>query len=246
LEDAEKMNKSSRLIFGVILGLTIHYCSLMVIPSIGFIDEFVKKHQYITRGDVIQTSFLVLSFVLIILFSRGKVSKFSLKAVKIGKLKNPILLSIVFAFVIISINMLLRIIIEKPGQGFSVMMMPGGLLKPILSVWILASISEEIFFRGLLQSLFMPLKEFGFKLYKSFISVPVMVCAVWFGLGHLGLLRMMRPYIVVGIVVNATVLGLVAGYYREKTGSIIPAIVVHMVFNIVGTFVAVLFMSVVL
>jgi membrane protease YdiL (CAAX protease family) len=52
-------------------------------------------------------------------------------------------------------------VIDTPGASSSEMMMPGGLLKPILSMWILASISEEIFFRGFLQSFFMPLKKYG-------------------------------------------------------------------------------------
>jgi membrane protease YdiL (CAAX protease family) len=39
---------------------------------------------------------------------------------------------------------------------------------------------------------------------------------------------------VVFIVINATILGLLAGYYRETSGSIIPAIAVHMTFNVVG------------
>jgi len=128
-------------------------------------------------------------------------------------------------------------VIDTPGASSSEMMMPGGLLKPILSVWILASISEEIFFRGFLQSFFMPFKKYGFRVSKAYISVPVMICAVWFGLGHLSLLRLMSPDIVIGIVLNATVLGLLAGYYREKTGSVIPAIIIHMIFNIVGGFV---------
>jgi len=226
-----------RLIFGIILGLLIHWISLIVIPSIDFIDDFIKGHRYITRGDVTQASFLILSLILIVVFTRGKISNYGLKAIKIGELRNPVLLSITLSFALISAGMIIRIVIGTPGAGSREMIMPGGLLKPILSVWILASISEEIFFRGFLQSFFMPLKDHGFRLFKAYISVPVMICAVWFGLGHLFLLRLMRPDIVIGIVLNATMLGLLAGYYREKTGSIIPAIAVHMIFNIAGSFV---------
>jgi len=231
------VNKIKRLIFGIILGLMIHWISLIVIPSIRFIVEFVEGHRYITRGDVTQISFLILSLILIVVFTRGEVSNYGLKAVKPGELRNPVLLSIVLSFVVISAGMIIRMVIDTPGASSREMMMPGGLIKPILSVWILASISEEIFFRGFLQSFFMPLKKHGFRVFKAYISVPVMICAVWFGLGHLSLLRLMSPDIVIGIVLNATVLGLLAGYYREKTGSVIPAIIIHMIFNIVGGFV---------
>jgi membrane protease YdiL (CAAX protease family) len=36
------------------------------------------------------------------------------------------------------------------------------------------------------------------------------------------------------VVPTATILGFIAGYFREKTGSIVPAIVAHFVFNVVG------------
>jgi len=35
-------------------------------------------------------------------------------------------------------------------------------------------------------------------------------------------------------IISAIVLGIVAGFYRERTGSILPAIVVHMSFNVWG------------
>jgi membrane protease YdiL (CAAX protease family) len=36
-------------------------------------------------------------------------------------------------------------------------------------------------------------------------------------------------------IVLATFLGIVAAYYRESTGSLLPAILVHALFNIGGT-----------
>jgi len=35
----------------------------------------------------------------------------------------------------------------------------------------------------------------------------------------------------------AVIFGVIAGYYREKTGSLVPAVIVHMKFNISGSFV---------
>ena len=37
------------------------------------------------------------------------------------------------------------------------------------------------------------------------------------------------------IVIFGIVLGIIAGYYREQTNSLIPAIMVHMCFNIGGS-----------
>jgi hypothetical protein len=108
------------------------------------------------------------------------------------------------------------------------------MVKTIISIWLIASTCEEIFYRGLILSFLAPLKEYGFKLFRSHISVPVIVSAIGFGLGHLCLLNQMESIIVVGIVISATLLGFIAGYFREKTGSLVPAIAAHLTFNIVG------------
>jgi membrane protease YdiL (CAAX protease family) len=108
------------------------------------------------------------------------------------------------------------------------------LIRAILSVWVLASICEEVFCRGLLQGFLDPLRGYGLTVFRWHISVPVIVCALGFGLGHLILLGRMASPMVAFIVVSGSILGLLAGYYRETTGSIIPAIAVHMTFNVVG------------
>jgi membrane protease YdiL (CAAX protease family) len=112
--------------------------------------------------------------------------------------------------------------------------MSKGLLNFVLTVVILASICEEIFNRGLVQGFLSPLKDKGVKLGKVHISLPVTICGLLFGLGHLCLLGNMDSRVVVLIVISATALGFVAGYFREKTDSLMPAIAVHMTFNIVS------------
>jgi membrane protease YdiL (CAAX protease family) len=113
-------------------------------------------------------------------------------------------------------------------------MAAGGVLKLIVSVWVVGSICEELFFRGFLMGFLSPLKGYGFRILRLYLSVPVTVCAVGFALGHLMLLSVMDARMVAVIVVNSAVLGFIAGYYREESGSVIPAIGAHMTFNIVG------------
>jgi len=66
--------------------------------------------------------------------------------------------------------------------------------------------------------------------------MPVIIAALLFGLVHLGLLTMKveAKYVLV-IVAGAVVVGLVAGFFREKTGSLWPAVAVHALFNITGS-----------
>jgi len=112
----------------------------------------------------------------------------------------------------------------KPGLGYSP-------LQSILFVWIYASTCEEIFTRGLLQSFLSPLAGYGFNLSKKLrLSLPVIFSGLYFGLMHIVAIDRMGP----PVIVLTTLLGLVAGYYREKSGSLIPAIIIHALFNVGG------------
>lgn len=112
----------------------------------------------------------------------------------------------------------------KPGLGFSP-------LQSIAFVWIYASAAEEIFTRGLLQGYLSPLTGYGINLSKKLrLSLPVLFSGLYFGLMHVVAVGKMGP----PVIVLSTLLGLVAGYYREKTGSLIPAIIIHALFNVGG------------
>ena len=63
----------------------------------------------------------------------------------------------------------------------------------------------------------------------------MLVGALFFASMHVMLLTTgMGSSAVFNIVLSAFILGVVAGYYREKTESLIPAIFVHMLFNVGG------------
>ena len=228
------MKKNFVLIYGIILWACIYYIAVFVIPSISFIAGFVKSHSWINNGDISQIMFLIISLILMYLFSNGKLSTFGFQSVKISKLAKSVLIAVIFSFVLIVLNIIMMAIAGPTTDGGESPGMTGGMLKTIISVWIIASICEELFCRGLIQGFLAPFKKFGFKLFKSYISVPVVVSAILFGIGHFCLLGRMPNAMVIFIVINATILGTIAGYHREKTDSIIPAIAVHMTFNIVG------------
>jgi membrane protease YdiL (CAAX protease family) len=112
----------------------------------------------------------------------------------------------------------------KESLGFSY-------LQDIIFIWIYASICEEIFARGLLQSFLSPLMGYGINLSKNLrLSLPVLFSGLYFGLMHIVAIEKMGP----PVIVFTTFLGIVAGYHREKTGSLIPAIIIHALFNIGG------------
>ncbi|MBC8527494.1 MAG: CPBP family intramembrane metalloprotease [Candidatus Cloacimonetes bacterium] len=238
------MKNSLRLILTIILWVCIYFLAVFVIPPVSFIAGFIKSHAWISNGDVSQITFLITSLILMYLLSKGKLSTFGFQSVKISKLAKSVLIAFIFSFVLIVLNIIMMAIAGPATEGGEHPGINGGMLKTIISVWILASICEEIFCRGLIQGFLAPLKKYGFKLFKSYISVPVAVSAILFGLGHFCLWGRMPNAMVIFIIINATILGIIAGYHREKTGSIIPAIAVHMTFNIVGFMIPMLLMKV--
>ena len=108
-------------------------------------------------------------------------------------------------------------------------------MQIVLSVWIYASICEETFVRGLLQGYLSTLGlQKVFRVGKWLLSVPVLLGAFFFGAMHVVLWPKMGPFALVPMSL-ATMLGVVTGYYREKSGSLLPAIVIHALFNIGGS-----------
>jgi len=104
-------------------------------------------------------------------------------------------------------------------------------LQSIIFVWFYASTCEEIFTRGLLQSYLSPLTRYGIQLSRKLrLSLPVLFSGLYFGLMHIVAIDKMGP----PVIVLTSFLGIVAGYYREKTGSLIPAIIIHALFNVGG------------
>ena len=83
-----------------------------------------------------------------------------------------------------------------------------------------------------------PLIARGFRLFRIKISVPVIISAVLFGLAHFVLLKTGANIAsVFSIVLGATVVGLIAGYFQEKyENNTLLGMVVHVTFNAMGAF----------
>lgn len=110
------------------------------------------------------------------------------------------------------------------------------LLQQIIKVWILASIVEEIVFRGLILTYLSSCIPHSFSFFRLRISYATLIAALMFSLAHLVLLtRGAGAAQIVMIEIFTFILGVAAGYFREKTGSLVPAIIIHMLFNVWGS-----------
>jgi membrane protease YdiL (CAAX protease family) len=86
-----------------------------------------------------------------------------------------------------------------------------------------ASIQEEVIFRGLIQSVMEKRWTVIFSMCGVSLSGAVAFTAGLFGVIHLELGAV--------VALGAVILGLVAGELRRRSGSLLPAIMVHALFN---------------
>ena len=102
--------------------------------------------------------------------------------------------------------------------------------------WLAAPVQEEIIFRGLLQSTLQGGIPSLISIGSRKLSVAALVSAIAFALVHLALFGMGATSGATALVVfGALVLGVAAGQMRWSTGSLVPGIVMHALFNIVGS-----------
>jgi len=106
-------------------------------------------------------------------------------------------------------------------------------IQTIVFIWVYASICEETLVRGLLQTLLSRSAKAG-AAASRWLNMPVVVSGLFFGAMHLVLIKQMG-LMAIPVILLATCLGFVVAHYREKTGSLLPAIIIHALFNIGGT-----------
>ena len=238
---------TSLVLWGLIYGL-----SLYVLPDLPPFKTLADKLDWLGAGDITQTFFLVFSLAAMWFIGKGDWRRFGFKGIHPKQLGKPLLLIVGCE---IALFIVFMSITKGPGPETAAAADPGpgpdgpsgpmgmGFWQAVLSVWIYASVIEEVFYRGLCQSLLDKYRNIAFPLFRARISLPVVIYAVLFGLGHLCLLSVFGGIFLAHIIISCIVMALIAGYYREKTGSLIPAIAVHSMANVIGMMIPMLMMS---
>ena len=239
------MNKTTQLFKNPILRIIIAILlGLFVLNVIPYVERFITA----IYPDVMDSlswlirisegiAMLVFSIFLILFINKGNLTQYGFTLGKNVRYVKIIILSFIIGIITMLITGIIASVLQSlhPVKGGEHFASSYSFLETVFYVWILASISEEILTRGLIQGYLAPLKKYGFKIFKKYISLPILIGALFFGLMHVMLLTTgMNVYMVFAVVFTCFILGLLAGYYRENTGSLIPAVVVHMMFNIGG------------
>lgn len=223
----------NRLGIAFLIGLSIYLGSQLI--GIGLTSELYGP--IITGGNVAKmlitdSMFLFLSLGGIIFLNKGKLTRAGLTMPK-GEVKWGLILGLgLLLGSIATIGIIVTGANGNPNlKGF-------GIREKILLLWFLASISEEIFVRGLLQGYLTPLISTKISIGKRDISYPVLFSAIFFGMIHLPLIFFGADLITVSIIFLMTLsLGFFAASLREKYGSVLPSIGIHVTTNIGGTMV---------
>ena len=219
-----------RIVIASILGLLVLLISSILMMTISESTSLFKNLPVIDK-TFIHTSMLIFSVLFILILNKGKLKGYGFVWNKNFPLDKIVLISLFFGFLSDLINKLfINTTSVGPTASFT-------FIEQILFIWIWASICEEVFTRGMIQGFLSPLKHIGINFFKHYISLPVIVGAVFFGAMHLMLLTLgVNIFAVINIVIFGIILGLIAGYQKERTNSLIPAIIVHFCFNVGASF----------
>ena len=226
--------KIFRILIAIILGLIVLMLSSVIMMEIS-LNTSVFDDFSIIKKTFQHSAMVFFSLLIIIIINKGNLRNYGFRWNWNFPFLKVVLISLLFGFTSMLIGRIIPVsIANNPVVNFNI-------IEKILYIWIFASISEEVFTRGLIQSFLSPLKSTGIYLFGKFISIPVIVGALFFGLMHLALLSMgMNILFVINIVFFAIILGLIAGYQKEKTDSLIPAIIVHICSNVGGSILTIL------
>jgi membrane protease YdiL (CAAX protease family) len=208
---AEQMKFPKLKALGVGIGLFV----AVYVPAF-MTTEFVRPRIEIAIPLIIAITFLV-ALILVFLLARPPtgIAEFGFRIPH----SRYVAIAIVFGVTLgLAVTMLSHLLPSKPPfdvSGFAPWMVG-------LYFVIGAPIQEEIIFRGLIQSI-LERRMVNFPLFGGSLSAAVVFTAALFGIIHLE----------AGVVVaaSATILGLVAGELRRRSGSLLPAVIVHALFN---------------
>lgn len=210
--------KVIKVITGVLITATIFFISV----SLSYYIKFLKV------SAVTHITMLLLSIVIILILSKGNIKEYGFQTVKNIKWLPSILLALGLG----ALATLAMLVFKVSGiQSIKNLSFP----EIILYVWFLASICEEILTRGFLQSYLSSLNSVNVNLIFLKVNLPTFIGALCFSLMHLIIVKGGASITTVIIILIFTFcVGLLAGYNRAKSGSIIPAIILHMLANVGG------------
>jgi membrane protease YdiL (CAAX protease family) len=218
-----------RVGFAVLLGLLANSGAMILLSALTAVRPTLFSDHPWLIGPVNHTGMVAAALLIMLILTRGRLGSCGFCLPSRFSVAPLLMLSGGLSGLAYVLGLLL------PEESFALLQ---GLtpLQQVALVWIYASVAEEVLTRGLVQSYLRPVADRGVRLGRLRLSLPVLVSASFFGAMHLMLLTLAVPLAgVLLIVAFATAVGLVAAYYRERTGSLLPAMLAHAFANATGS-----------
>jgi len=223
------MNKKLKIFLGIFITF------IVLVLSSGFEISIKSIIDFIPMGVGSQIGILIISILLIFIFSKKRIIEFNFGKVKLQQLILPIGLTI---FLLV-ISQLISMVLGNEEHPVAVSM---SIIQKLFFIVVLASLDEKLLFRGFLQNMLNPIKSYGINLYKIRLSLPVIISGILFGLMHFALIGTGASFrFVIQIVIFGIFLGMIAGYFQEKHNNFTYAFIVHITANLSGLIISMIF-----
>ena len=203
------MKIALRILISAVIFLSVFYFAPLIISS----STLIRSINGNTPLIFSEFCFLIFSLLIIAFLSKCNFKEFGFRYGGFGKYWFPIVLVLFVYGAIIIFKFFLNI-----SRSYDINI---SIIELFLFYTLLPSLSEEIFIRGLLQSFLGPLKPLGLVLFKIRLSLPVLISIIFLFF----------------YFTNIAFIGFLTAYYREKTGSVLPCILIHLVVNILNGFI---------
>ena len=223
------MKTKKTIIYGVIILIVIFFTAILIGRKIDL------KSNFIPNSVIEHLIMILLSGIAI--WVMNKDLNFYIALPKLKKIIKPFFIGMLIMFIVnIPMNIITMLVNGKTtAHPF---LTQHSALQTFLFVFILASIAEEILFRGFFLNSLKSLRNKGITILKHRFSYPVIISAIAFGAAHLVLISAGVDYLfLIRIVLFTFILGSASGYYQEKyENNTSYAIIVHMGGNLLGIF----------
>lgn len=221
--------------FLLTLGRGLALLLAVYVPTFALVSAFVASRAGTAEGVSVGAAIplvialsLGISLLLIAVMGRGRFGSFGFRAIGVKSLLLSLGLGLGLAVPLRCLATLLNV--QQPGfLEFTTWQL-------IAFSWLAAPVQEEIIFRGLLQTVLQSGIPTLIPIGSRKLSVAALVSAMAFALVHFALFGMGASFGATAFMVfGALVLGVVAGQMRWSTGSLVPAVLIHALFNIIGS-----------
>ncbi len=172
---------------------------------------------------------LLIALIMILLVGRQQFRSYGFQSAPGRTLLHALALGVVIG---LALRGIVRIFgIEEPSlfEGLAIW-------QVIVYFWVSAPIQEEIIFRGLIQTTLQRGIPAVVAIGRWRLSIAALGSGIAFAMVHFGLVSAGASWgATIFVGASALLLGLLAGQLRWQTGSLLPAILIHAMFNVTSS-----------